>query len=57
LKLLPLAVLALLAPGRVRRFGANDWLLCGLACGMGFHAAEDSTRQVIPHQPGITSTR
>ena len=48
LKLAPLAVLGVLAPGRMRRFGATDWLLLGLACGYGFQAAEDFVRRVVP---------
>jgi RsiW-degrading membrane proteinase PrsW (M82 family) len=53
LKLAPLALLAVLAPGRVRRFAAVDWLLAGLACGMGFQAAEDFARQAIPSAPSL----
>ena len=45
LKLAPLAVLGVLAPGRIRRFAAVDWILLGLACGMGFQASEDFLRQ------------
>ena len=41
LKLVPLEVIAFLAPGRARRFAAADWGLLGLAAGMGFQAAED----------------
>jgi RsiW-degrading membrane proteinase PrsW (M82 family) len=44
-KLLPLAVLALVAPGRVRRFATVDWLLLGLASGLGFQAWEDLLRR------------
>ena len=51
-KLLPLAVLAAVAPGRVRRFAVADWLLCGLASGMGFQAAEDFVRQAT-YRPGL----
>jgi hypothetical protein len=46
LKLVPLVVVALVAPGRVRRFAAADWLLLGLAAGMGFQAWEDLVRRV-----------
>lgn len=45
LKLLPLVVIGVLAPGRLRRFSAADWLLLGLAAGMGFQASEDFVRQ------------
>ena len=36
LKLVPLAALGLLAPGRVRRLLASDWLVLGVACGAAF---------------------
>ncbi|MBB2923738.1 hypothetical protein [Cellulomonas cellasea] len=45
-KLVPLLVLALLAPGRVRRFSATDWSLVGFASGIAFNAYEDAVRQV-----------
>jgi hypothetical protein len=45
-KLVPLAVVALVAPGRVRRFAAADWVLLGLAAGLGFQAWEDLVRRV-----------
>jgi RsiW-degrading membrane proteinase PrsW (M82 family) len=51
-KLLPLALLAVVAPGRVRRFTVADWLCCGLALGMGFQAAEDFVRQAT-YEPGL----
>jgi PrsW family intramembrane metalloprotease len=51
-KALPLLVLAVLAPGRVRRFAVVDWLLCGLTWGMGFQASEDFLRQVV-YKPGL----
>lgn len=51
-KLLPLALLAALAPGRVRRFAVTDWLLVGLVSGMGFQAAEDAVRQIV-YRPGF----
>jgi RsiW-degrading membrane proteinase PrsW (M82 family) len=55
LKLFPLIVLAAIAPGRVRRFAAVDWLLLGLAAGLGFQAWEDLLRrlaaQVVPRPP------
>lgn len=54
LKLVPLAIIAFLAPGRARRFAATDWALLGLASGMGFQAAEDMVRRVAL-RPGIFS--
>ncbi len=54
LKLVPLAVIAFLAPGRARRFAATDWALLGLASGMGFQAAEDMVRRVAL-RPGTFS--
>jgi RsiW-degrading membrane proteinase PrsW (M82 family) len=45
LKLVPLAVLALAAPGRVRRLAVVDWLLLGLASGLGFQALEELARR------------
>ncbi len=51
-KLLPLAALAVVAPGRVRRFTVADWLCCGLASGMGFQAAEDFVRQAT-YEPSL----
>jgi RsiW-degrading membrane proteinase PrsW (M82 family) len=44
-KLVPLIVLAVAAPGRVRRFAATDWAVLGFACGVGFNAFEDALRQ------------
>jgi len=54
LKLVPLAVVAFLAPGRARRFAAADWGLLGLASGMGFQAAEDFVRRTA-FRPGLFS--
>ncbi|PHP53107.1 PrsW family glutamic-type intramembrane protease [Actinomyces ruminis] len=55
LKLVPLAVLALAAPGRVRRLLASDWLVLGVACGAGFEAVEEMARRVaiLETQPGL----
>lgn len=53
-KLLPLIVLAIVAPGRVRRFGAGDWALLGFAAGLGFTAWEDGVRSMV-HRPGLLS--
>ena len=53
LKLAPLAVLAAVAPGRVRRFTGADWLLAGVALGLGFQAFEDLIRRiVVAHEGG-----
>src|SRR5947209_18693465 len=54
LKLVPLAVIAFLAPGRARRFAAADWALLGLASGMAFQAAEDFVRRAT-FRPGLLS--
>ncbi len=55
LKLVPVAVLALAAPGRVRRLAVVDWLLLGFASGLGFQALEELARRtsaaVVP--PGL----
>lgn len=50
-KLAPLFLLALVAPGRVRRMAMVDWALMGFACGAGFQIAEDFARRVI--EPGL----
>ena len=47
-KLVPLAVVALVAPGRVRRLAAVDWALLGYAAGAGFTVAEDASRRLAP---------
>lgn len=46
LKLLPLALLAVAVPGRVRRFTAVDWVLVGYACGLGFTVSEEMVRNL-----------
>lgn len=46
-KLLPLLVLAMVAPGRVRRYAAVDWAVLGFAAGAGFNAFEDGAREVF----------
>jgi len=55
LKLLPVIAVALIAPGRVRRFAAVDWLLLGLAAGLGFQAWEDLLRRLAQSvlRPGL----
>ena len=47
-KLVPLLVVALVAPGRARRLAAVDWALLGYAAGAGFTAAEDGARRLAP---------
>ena len=44
-------VAAMVAPGRVRRFAAVDWVLLGFALGAGFTVAEDGARRLIPPGP------
>ncbi|WP_369372665.1 hypothetical protein AB1046_04285 [Promicromonospora sp. Populi] len=44
-KLVPVVVLALLAPRRVARFAAIDWLLLGVASGTAFLAVEEAVRR------------
>lgn len=47
LKFLPLIVLAVIAPGRMRRLAAVDWMLLGFAVGAGFNAAEEGARNLL----------
>ncbi|WP_223911324.1 protease PrsW [Actinomyces capricornis] len=47
-KLVPLAAVAVLAPGRMRRLAAVDWALLGFAAGAGFTIAEDGARRLAP---------
>jgi RsiW-degrading membrane proteinase PrsW (M82 family) len=47
MKLTPLLVVCLVVPGRVRRFSTVDWLLAGVACGLGYQAAEDGVRRIV----------
>jgi RsiW-degrading membrane proteinase PrsW (M82 family) len=55
LKLVPLALLAVAAPGRVRRFAVVDWLLLGFASGLGFQAFEELARRtsLAVMRPGL----
>lgn len=55
LKLVPLAVLALAAPGLVRRFAVVDWLLLGFASGLAFQAFEELARRTFEEvrRPGV----
>ncbi|MEP6479639.1 MAG: hypothetical protein ABJB03_09630 [Rhodoglobus sp.] len=52
-KLIPLAVLAIVATGRVRRFATVDWMLVGYACGAGFAATEQAARATQYTHPSI----
>ncbi|GIG40640.1 hypothetical protein [Cellulomonas phragmiteti] len=47
LKLVPVALVALLAPRRASRFAATDWLLLGLASGTAFLLAEETLRRLL----------
>ena len=51
-KLVPVTVLVVLAPGRVRRFAAVDWLLVGLASGAAFLTSEEVQRRLGMLRPG-----
>lgn len=53
-KLLPLAALVLLAPGRARRFATIDWLLIGVTFGCAFMAAEELVRRIFLTAPGAS---
>jgi hypothetical protein len=44
LVLLPLLLLTVLNPVRVRRFSVNDWLLAGFALGLSYQAVEELAR-------------
>ena len=46
LKLTPLAVLALAAPGRVRRLLVSDWIVLGVAAGAAFETVEEVARRI-----------
>ncbi|WP_143180968.1 protease PrsW [Buchananella hordeovulneris] len=45
-KLVPLLVVAVVAPGRARRFAVTDWALLGFASGAGFVLAEEGVRSL-----------
>ena len=45
-KLVPLVLLVLVAAHRVQKFSTVDWLLAGLACGLGFTVVEEAGRRV-----------
>lgn len=52
LKLLPVALIVMLAPRRVRRFAIIDWLLLGIASGGAFMAFEELVRRTNMLAPG-----
>lgn len=47
LKLAPIALLAVLAPGRFRRLGASDIAMLGVASGVAFNIVEESVRPTV----------
>ena len=46
-KLAPICLVAIIAPGRVRRLLVQDWLVLGVACGAGFTAVEETARRLM----------
>ena len=55
-KLVPICLVAIIAPGRVRRLLVQDWLVLGVACGAGFMAVEEVARRltyVLGNTPGL----
>ena len=55
-KLAPVCLVAVIAPGRVRRLLIQDWLVLGVACGAGFMAVEEVARRltyVLGNTPGL----
>ena len=55
-KLAPICLVAIVAPGRVRRLLIQDWLVLGVACGAGFMAVEEVARRltyVLGNTPGL----
>ncbi|PUB19862.1 protease prsW family protein [Promicromonospora sp. AC04] len=56
-KLVPVVLLALLAPRRAARFATADWLLLGLASGTAFLAVEEAARRtaIATGNAGIAS--
>ncbi len=55
LKVLPLAVFALLAARRIHRFALVDYLLLGFAGGLAFQSCEEAARRLAAHvvRPGV----
>ena len=55
-KLAPVCLVAVIAPGRVRRLLIQDWLVLGVACGADFMAVEEVARRlmyVLGNTPGL----
>ena len=55
-KLAPICLVAIIAPGRVRRLLVQDWLVLGVACGAGFTAVEEVARRlmyILGNTPGF----
>ena len=55
-KLAPICLVAVIAPGRVRRLLIQDWLVLGVACGAGFTAVEEVARRlayIVGNTPGM----
>ena len=55
-KLAPICLVAIIAPGRVRRLLIQDWLVLGVACGAGFMAVEEVARRlvfIVGNTPGL----
>ena len=46
-KFAPICLVAIIAPGRVRRLLIQDWLVLGVACGAGFMAVEEVARRLM----------
>ncbi|WP_277453647.1 PrsW family glutamic-type intramembrane protease [Janibacter sp. DB-40] len=53
LKLLPVALIVVLAARRVRRFAVVDWLLLGMASGAAFTAVEELFRRIYLTDPDL----
>ena len=55
-KFAPICLVAVIAPGRVRRLLIQDWLVLGVACGADFMAVEEVARRlmyVLGNTPGL----
>ena len=55
-KFAPICLVAVIAPGRVRRLLIQDWLVLGVACGAGFTAVEEVARRlayIVGNTPGM----
>lgn len=53
LKVLPVALVVVLAARRVRRFAIIDWLLLGVASGVAFQAVEELFRRIYLMDPNL----